>query len=284
MPIVIHGSEQLRSVEQFFSANYDDIRRWAMSVTGRHMMIADDVVHDAYLKLLKAGDRSLEVRHPEGYIFVAIRNSFLTHIRKNGPPCPESSPEHEIEDLEFAPQAASASERLFSVCEFVCARRTQSIAASFLILRYFLGYPPEEVSMIVKRSRNNIDSRLSVFRKELLAIARDKTRAFPSFSRTAGFEVDLARDLRAVVFGSSVGECLAESRIRDLYVRNYGSPNRTELGHLVGCFDCLEKINAILEVPSLTARHPLDGLDGSNRKKVDELEVSKIMRAYAAAG
>jgi len=68
------------SVDGFFSANYSEISKWAMEITSFDRSISEDLIHDAYLKLLRTR-QDLSSVDPNAYVYVSMRNTYRSQIR-----------------------------------------------------------------------------------------------------------------------------------------------------------------------------------------------------------
>jgi len=249
------------SVDGFFSANYSEISKWAMEITSFDRSISEDLIHDAYLKLLRTrGD--LSTVDPNAYVYVAMRNTYRSQIRgkKNAANTDAPILDDLLETAFFQdPRSAfSVSDSLVEICEVACSKRRARIASSLLILRYFLGYSSEDLSKVSNRSRNAVDSRLAVFRRELATQMRTTTPLFSFGSRVTWVETKIFEQLRERIFRTPLGRCIPLKQLKRAYRWKSGRPDREELGHLVSCRACLEMANRLLKIDSLEQRHPLD--------------------------
>src|SRR6266851_2179427 len=62
-----------------------------------------------------------------------------------------------------------AQEELRRVCQYACARKETSKAGSVLILRFFHGYYPSEITKVIRGTRHAVDLRLRSARAEAKA-------------------------------------------------------------------------------------------------------------------
>ena len=69
-----------RSLAETFINHRPQLRRAALAIVGAPEL-ADDVVQDAYVKLI-AADTAATVRYPLGYCFQVVRNMALDHRRR----------------------------------------------------------------------------------------------------------------------------------------------------------------------------------------------------------
>ncbi|AJD47475.1 extracytoplasmic-function sigma-70 factor [Isoalcanivorax pacificus W11-5] len=74
-------SEQRAELEHIFVTHRTRLCHAAMKILGNRER-ADDVVHDAYLKIIET-DAALEVRRPMAYAFQVVRNLAIDRHRRN---------------------------------------------------------------------------------------------------------------------------------------------------------------------------------------------------------
>jgi len=173
----------------------------------------------------------------------------------------------------------SLQDQLREVCRYACARKESSKAGSFLILRFLHGYYPREIAQVMRCTREAVEERLRVARREARQylenpnslrflgdrISRKVEVAGSGFARTAdGF----LNELRRMIFASRRGDCLSSEQLAspDGDDTQPGMDNAT-LGHVVSCPTCLDQINRRLNLPSLAERFPTDTLGTDTRPK-----------------
>ena len=273
------------SYDDFFRENYTILLKWANQITRQDHDLSHDLVHDLYVRFNLSKRRPEDVGSPHGYLYTAIRNSYISYVRNKTRTRQVSLPEDELVNeagLVIDPQTEfSAHDELRTVCEHVCIRKDSSISASVLILRFFHGYYPAEVSKIIKRSRNAVEARLVKARRE----AYDHLTQRALDTRPLGFRGaqepvrkefnysrgDLLRELREHVFQSRNGPCLSHDWLEYVYKKDVGIVGREELSHLVSCSFCLDDVNKTLDLPLLHDRHPLDTLGNQTAAEVIQL-------------
>lgn len=271
------------SFEQYFLTHYDRMVEWALMVTKNDHAMYRDIVHDVYLKLSNSRLNPGNISNPNGYLFAALRNAYLTKVKK-------ATRMREVpldsvvgSSLLRDPRALyTIHEELAAICNWACVRKATSTSASILILRYFHGYYTAETARIVNRSRNSVEARMTKARNEFLAYLNDpntqqraRTRNNLPAIRTGN---DVLADLRNEIFSHRMGSCPTEAHWKTLYRRNAGL-SCEELSHLVSCPECLDSINQLLKMPLLAERHPLD-----TRGPQSVVEVIQKNQAAAAHG
>lgn len=76
----MHADEKLRDLVDIFVAHRSQLCTVAMKILGSRDK-AEDVVQDAYLKVIEAGEVFV-VRQPTAYIFRIVRNLAIDHYRR----------------------------------------------------------------------------------------------------------------------------------------------------------------------------------------------------------
>jgi hypothetical protein len=148
-----------------------------------------------------------------------------------------------------------------------------------LILRFLHGYYPKEIARIMRTTRPAVEERLRTARNEAKQYLKDPGSLHfmrgPSAAAAATAEMGFARtseellvELRQSIFSSRQGECIAPSDLKQLYKANDVLPlDQSTLAHIVSCRNCLDDVNALLDLPLLAERFPTDtlGTDRSSR-------------------
>ena len=62
-------------------ASFDDVSRYALRLTGGNRAAAEDLVHDAYLAMVRSRNGGSVDRLETGWLIVAVRHRFLNSIR-----------------------------------------------------------------------------------------------------------------------------------------------------------------------------------------------------------
>ncbi|MGQ0542659.1 MAG: RNA polymerase sigma factor [Blastocatellia bacterium] len=291
----VYGAAQARtaSYDEFFQANYTTLLKWANQITTQDYHLSQDLVHDVYLRFNESNRKPDDVSSPHAYLYTALRNSYITHLRRRTRSRQVSLLDHESADnasLVVDPRIElRVHDELRAVCEYACKRKETSISASVLILRFFHGYFSAEVARVIKRSRNAVEARLMKARKEAcehLTNVADRTDAKIIRNPSSFFSKelissrgDLLKELREQVFQSRSGQCLSEDCLRFFYKKEVGALGREELSHLVSCRNCLDSVNTALRLPLLKERHPLDTL--GPQTTVEAMQLVKYRTAGA---
>lgn len=270
------GAEVCReatSYDLFFQENYEALQRWAMQITGYDRELSEDLVHDVYLRFSNRFNTYENIDSVHGYLYTALRNAHLTHLRRktrsNQIPLTDFEQLGELLPAIDPRDTFKVHDQLRAICHYVRRRKSNSISASILILRFVHGYFSAEVARIVNRSRNAVEARLHKARREVSVYLSEDSSGIPN-DKTVQQEVflnsdfnedgDLLRELRAIIFSSSTGRCVQTEWLRTFYRKNSGGLAREELSHIVSCAECLDNVNKLLQMPTLKNRHPLDTL------------------------
>lgn len=285
MNVYANTRTESASYDTFFQENYQTLQRWALQITSYDRELAEDLLHDVYLRFNQRQERPDDVESVHGYLYVAIKNAYVTYLRKK---TRTASHQLSLLDHEFADNATlvvdprfaiKVHDELRAICQYACARKATSISASILILRFFHGYFSAEVSRVVNRSRNAVEARLLKARREAAAHISNPVQIDTSGSlrRTGGGEwikprADLLLELREHVFSAVTGRCFSDETLRKFYRRAEAGVGREELSHLVSCGECLNTVNALLHMPKLNERHPLDTL--GPQAVIENLQIS----------
>jgi hypothetical protein len=87
-------------------------------------------------------------------------------------------------------------------------------------------------------------------------------------SRFARTTDELLSEIRVTIFNSRQGDCLTHEHLEKLYVDDDASRiDHVTLGHIVSCPQCLDGVNQLLGLPSLSERFPTDTLGTDTRSK-----------------
>src|SRR5262245_44174293 len=158
-----------REVE--FIRRYDLLMTFAQKLTGSERGFAQDVVHDAFVQFMSSSTDFGAIDNLDHYLRKVVRNAHRTHLRQRAT--------HKFQQLSgvnvdatSAPQgdpqgAVQARNLLLTLCRYVCKRKDSSVASSVLVLRFLLGYYPEEVAKVTRRTRSSVDGLLKSARGDL---------------------------------------------------------------------------------------------------------------------
>lgn len=262
---------------------YATVTKWALFMTRYDHDLSADLVQDLYLRLASSPNIPSDGETINKYLYVALRNSYISQIRyrqrtfadqlsiKEGEAAFESSWSIDPRD------AMRVREQLLAICHFASVRKRTSNSASVFILRFFHGYVPREIGRILRCSRNVVESHLVSSRREISRYLQDASflndlsrRHSQLRSRSAHEgEEDVFAQLRRRIFAAREGQCRTLEDIRLYYSSRRFAMPRILLSHLVSCGSCLENVNDVLGLPGLDQRFLIDSLN-RDRKSQDE--------------
>lgn len=277
--------------QQFFRDNYETLKRWALRITRFNHDLAEDLVHDVYLKFSEKVAGADKVESQKAYLYVALKNAYITHLRRSAKNVISLSDDNFVEtgSMGFDPtRGILVEDELRAICDYACSRKSTSISASIVILRFFHGYFPGEVARILNRSMNSIESRLRVARQEARRYISNAKFDLdnPGHSAHETFEPfpegELLSELRSKIFAAGEHRCLPRRDLTNFYKKLDRPMDRDELSHIVSCGRCLDAINCLLGIPPLNERHPLDKIEKPN--ELDDLKPAIAKAAFAIAG
>lgn len=254
---------------------------WSLHLTGGDRTAAEDLLHDVYILFSLHRPDISSIDNLEGYLYTMLRNLHISRLRRAA-----RSPLKQLSVIDFdsaervlhtltIEDRVLVQDQLRAVCRYACARKEKAKAACALILRFFHGYYPSEVARVLRTTRQAVDVRLLGARNEVklflenpralgLLEGRLSVAAAPAgFARPAD---DFLDELRQTVYQSRLGPCLSRPRLKELYRPDAETqPEQAQLAHVVSCPECLDAVNRLLGIPSLSERHPADSITRDSR-------------------
>ena len=272
-----------RSHEDLFAERYQRLLAWSMQLTGNERDLAEDLLHDAFVQFTFAQPDLGAIRNLDGYFYGMLRNLHLSQVRRETRNRLQQLSIVEYDSAEDGLRTTDlrdqlqVQDELRKVCHYACVRKETTRAASVLILRFFHGYYPSEIAQLLRTSRQAIDVRLLIARREArLSFERPGALSFmgerqlPEVLPTALTRStdDFLNELRSMILHSNHGDCLTRTELDDLYSVAHGSPMEcAQLAHIVSCPSCLDEVNRMLGLPLLSDRMPTETLGRDKRPK-----------------
>jgi RNA polymerase sigma factor (sigma-70 family) len=260
---------------------YEGLYSQALLLTSRNEQLAEDLVHDAFIQFTVVQPDLSLIRNLDAYLYGMLRKLLLSHIRRSSRIRYFPSLIVEYETAEIGLKASeldvqlSLTNDLSIICQYACTRKDTSKAGSVLLLRFFLGYYPSEIAMILRSSRNAVDDWLRIARREArqhLAIPSRSRRA-SSFQKlsasSSGRSPDqFLNDLHHTIFSQPHAKCISEKELQAVYkdVR-FAKLETKMLGQIVGCPRCLDRVSRLLQIPPPSDRYLLDVLGQDTRDR-----------------
>ena len=170
---------QFPDQEEMVLQRYPRLLAWALHLTGGDRAAAEDLVHDLFVQVRLKRLNLHTLRDPDGYLFIMLKNMRLSQVRRAArtQTIPFSVTEYEtaqtaLQSIDISAQILARDE-LRQVCCYACRRKETSKAGSILILRFFHGYYPQEISQIARTTRPVVKDWLSIARREVRLYLQD---------------------------------------------------------------------------------------------------------------
>lgn len=295
--------------EDLFLQLYDELLSWAMYLTDRRRERAEDLVHDSFIQFTRTRPDLSSIKDIRSYLFRVIRNMHLSHLRRwlQSSYAPLSISDFDsaeaglrtiaVETDHAARQLEDVKLRVLAdlrhVCHYACARKELSKAGSVLILRFFHGYYPSEISRIMRTTRKAVEEWLRIARREVKVHQSDPLRLrfmswnpkldVPSLGPKLSAD-EIVEELRQAVFRTQHGDCVEREQLQRIYSAENDVPVEcATLAHIVSCEPCLDKVNGVLGIDPLSARCPIDklGRDKSSSSTLGPPRVEEFKRKAA---
>lgn len=264
------------SHEELFIRHYEQLLGWAVQLTGRNREQAEDLVHDVFVQFALLQPPLDEIENLEGYLFASMRNLLRSQMRREAR---RTTARLSLVDYDSAEIGLRASDpradlgvrdELALICHYACVRKETSKAGSALILRYFLGYYPGEIALILRSSRQAVADLLGAARREArlyldqpqrLRFMREHPNVGITNVRIGEQSGEPIPELRRAIFRSCEGACRTKKELKEIYSRSgTTSIAGKTLSHIVSCSRCLDIVNRELGLPLLAERYPTDTL------------------------
>jgi RNA polymerase sigma factor (sigma-70 family) len=273
--------------EAVFINSYARLRGWAIQIAQPDQELAEDLLHDAFIQFTRTQPELNEINNTEAYLYGIIRNLHLSYLRKK-----IRREKHKLSIVDFETirlglksvkflDNFQAQDELKRICYFLCLRKESSKSASVMILRFFHGYFPAEISQVMQATPQVVKVRLNAARNEakkvnenIQTIAIIEKRISPELLINKQFRsnIDLTIALAEMIFRSTNGNCSSDSALRKIYSDKETIETKT-LAHIVSCRKCLDKVNDLLNLLPLSERYSVDfiGKDGGGREINQEM-------------
>lgn len=265
---------KLNNHEEIFINSYSRLRGWAIQIARQDHELAEDLLHDAFIQFTSSQPELGSINNAEAYLYGVIRNLHLSHLRKKTRRDKFTLSIIDFETMRLGLKNAKflanfqTQEELKRICYFLCLRKESSKSASVMILRFFHGYFPSEISKVMCATPQVVKVRLNTARNEAKSVIENsetiqtiEKRISPELLVTQTFRsnVDLTIALGEMIFRSTSGICLSEGELMKIYFSDEKETVETKtLAHLVSCRKCIDKVNALLNLLPLSDRYSVD--------------------------
>jgi RNA polymerase sigma factor (sigma-70 family) len=264
--------ETARSHEEEFIRRYEFLFSRCLQLTKRKD-VAEDLLHDGFVQFTINRPDLERIEDLDGYLCRLLRNLYYARLR-----LATWSPKNNLSLIDYDSAAMALRSRDFSseihaqqellrICRYAFIRKETSKKACVLTLRYFHGYYPSEIGKVINGSGLLVRQLLFDARREVRAYLanpfEDKSDAIELPSELKKMSADISdaqflTRLRQALFLNKNGHCIPSIELEALY-ENSKVLNATVLGHVVHCALCLDQINRLRGLPSLSERQAENG-------------------------
>lgn len=264
--------EAPRSHEEEFLRRYHFLFSRCLQLT-KQKDVAEDLLHDGFVQFTinRPGLESIE--DLDGYLCRLLRNLYYARLR-----LATWSPKNNLSLIDYDSAAMALRSRdlcaeiqvqqeLLLISRYAFIRRATCKRACVLTLRYFHGYYPSEIAKVINGSALLVRRLLSDARKEVKGLLtnsfgdKDAFTQLPNDLKKIGADIsdpEFLRKLRQALFLPKNGCCIPSLELKALY-HDSKVLNGTVLAHVVHCRNCLEQINQLQRLPSLSERQADNG-------------------------
>src|SRR6266536_507796 len=291
------------SHEAAFLERYQRLYRWSLALTRNNQQQAEDLLHDAFVQFLLSRPDLQSIQNLDGYLHTILKNMRISQLRRSTrlQEATYALAATSLDNILLLPDHISLESGLGSVeqrtqmqmrdelqriCQYAIMRKTSSRVGSVLILRFFLGYYPQEIAQILRSSRAVVDKLLQrargearLFLNEPTSLSFIKANASPDVlpAETVAPECSLnefLQGLREAIYRSQLPACASTKTMRAWYEAKSSTegptgPTTQALSHLVSCPRCPDQMNELLGLPLLAARYPMN-MTGPDTRKQDK--------------
>src|SRR5712692_2729559 len=159
-----------------FMERYKGLHSWAVQMTANDQALAEDLLHDLFILFTLSQPDLRRIENLDNYLYASLRNLHISQLRRatRGRFEQLSVVEYEsarlsLHSIAHGRDLIQSQDELRRICHYACARKETANAASVLILRFFHGYYPSEIALILRSTRRAVDDRLRMARSEAKA-------------------------------------------------------------------------------------------------------------------
>jgi RNA polymerase sigma factor (sigma-70 family) len=281
---MLKAQEQAASHVDLFIERYERLFLWSLQLTENDQQQAEDLLHDAFIQFTLGQADLNSIQNLEGYLRTMLRNIHVSQVRRSARSPIRSLSIVEYDSAELGLRVIdprtqmNVQDELRTICQYACARKESAKAGSILILRFFHGYYPDEISNVSRISRPAVKDRLRLARAEAklyldspkaLSFMQQNQETKPNAAQGQSKSDDFLSELRQTIFNSRCGDCLTKKEHHALYNSEESDAlDCARLAHITSCPQCLDEVNALLNLPPLSSRYPAEtaGKDQPRRK------------------
>lgn len=249
--------------------------RAALAITGGRRE-AEDLVQDAFVRLMLAKKDLASIEHPDAYLRTVLRNLHTARLRRRAQQAETPLTITEFDSAQFAARALTPSQwtqarhDVAAACRYACTRRLTSKTGSLFLLRFVHELVPSDIARVARLTRDTVDITLMRARAEVKAYLERPAQALealdgallpmsmPAVEGDADADHDYLARIREAVFALRHARCFDAARLERLYAPASGTAIPTPiLAELVTCPRCLDHVSRLVQVPP-SAEWPSD--------------------------
>jgi DNA-directed RNA polymerase specialized sigma24 family protein len=260
-----------KAKEKVFLEHYSWLLQCALGITHGQRELAEDLVHDAFVKFLASDANLDEISDIRWYLNGFLRNLHLLHLRRamRHPVSQFSLLDHDSVVVGLRSQASierlQSADLLMLACDFACYRKESSLAAGILILRYFHGFYPGEICLLLNAKRKPVYRWIERGRTETKAYlqAPYELSGYEKPAHERGLSIASPNVLLAWLRDQVFHSCMTDCSVLAEYPDELGIK---ELAHLVSCKTCLERRGRKMDLAYVSQRMADDISDRDDGK------------------
>lgn len=247
------------SPARVFAAKYAWMLGWALHFTQNDQSLAEDLVQETILKVLRSYTSLDEIKDIEALLYISLKHTYLTEMRRlrrilfvDMEAVDYDSASQSLRELRYTDSIGTQND-LRRIAAYLCRRKQSTKSASILILRFFHECLPNEIAAISRLSRGAVDLALARGRQDLQLVMAESKGAGPIptepsapiiFPRRDTVPIlQLLEELLATIFEARHSHCLSREQLLSRYREIPSRPIEVELlAHIVSCRACLALI------------------------------------------
>src|SRR5712664_609664 len=261
-----------RSHEEEFIRRYNFLFSRCLQLT-KQKDVAEDLLHDGFVQFTINRPDLGSIEDLDAYLCRLLRNVYYARLR-----LATWSPKNNISLIDYDSAAMALRSRdlcaeihvqqeLLRICRYAFIRKETSKNACILTLRYFHGYYPSEIAKVINGNALLVRRLLSDARKEVKRLLtnsfehKDAATELPSELKKMGADIsdtEFLTKVRKALFLPKNGCCISSPELNALY-HDSKVLNGTVLAHVVHCANCLDQINQLRGLPTLSERQTDNG-------------------------
>ena len=282
------------SLDDLFVLKYEWLMQWALYFAQGDRSTAEDMVQDTFVQFAISDPELDDPQNVEALLYTYLKHVHMAHLRRL-----QKYPLQNLSIAEFDSinvglrQSPSANpldiqNNLRRILAYLCWRKDSAKSASILILRFFYGYFPEEITRIGLVSRPVVDNGLRAARKDLKRHLSDsgKVRVLrlddvPEFVHSSMVlpTEQFVDELREILLNSRRGACLPAEQLSARYSVEPPKPIECELlAHIVSCQRCLDVVTHSQKIPPLAERSFEGALVERHNPKPESKEITFVKK------